>query len=111
MSWVRVPSSPITWVVALPVSGSDSIAFFDKFRVDRMWVVVVEPSAGFGPQQLHTGNRGILKLEYADFWEERSLCLPTLRSGHLPGLATYQSLIDMVKLLRVYGGCLGVERR
>ena len=23
----------------------------------------------------------------------------------------YQSVIDMVKLLRVYGGCLGVERR
>ena len=24
---------------------------------------------------------------------------------------TIQSMIDMVKLLRVYGGCLGVERR
>jgi hypothetical protein len=32
-------------------------------------------------------------------------------SAHKGDVEPVQSTIDMVKLLRVYGGCLGVERR
>ena len=46
----------------------------------------------------------------------RSLCCSQgLRAGFerlvYESASPYQSKIDMVKLLRVYGGCLGAERR
>ena len=93
--------------------------FFYKLIVDKgKWVVTLKREKSYRFLETTTiPSEFDVQFIAGRFWDERSLtkmCLAgllkkALRTGVKP--KTIQSVIDMVKLLRVYGECLGVERR